>query len=66
MSIASALVGLFVIGSKKAYGQERIRDEKFCNLASTTASVFGVFRFIWSALMDKYSFKLVYGILIII
>lgn len=66
MNIASVLVGLFVIGSAKTYGQYTIKDEKFLNIAATSASIFGVFRFIWSTLMDKYSFKLVYGVLMVI
>lgn len=64
MNIASVLVGLFVIGSSKAYGEATIGNEKFLSLAASLASMFGIFRFIWSFLLEKYSYVLVYSVLI--
>ena len=64
MNLASVLVGLFVIGSSKPYGEETIGNEKFLSLAASLASMFGIFRFIWSFMLEKYSYIFVYSILI--
>ena len=64
MSFSSVLVGLYIIGSSKAYGQSTIGNEEFLTIAATLSSIFNIFRFIWSFLMERYSFRLIYGILL--
>ena len=66
MSICSVLFGLFIISSSKAYGEIEIGDEAFLSFVATFSNIFGIFRFIWSISMDYYSFKKVYGVLLII
>ena len=64
MSFSSVLIGLFIIGSSKAYGESTIGNEEFLTIAATLSSIFNIFRFVWSFLMERYSFRLIYGILI--
>jgi hypothetical protein len=55
---------MFVLNTFKKYGQENIKDEKFLTLVGAVASIFGGIRFVWSQLVDRYSFKLSYSIVI--
>jgi len=66
MNFNSVLIGLFIIGSSKSYGEETLGDEGFLTIVATAASVFNIFRFVWSFLMQKYSFKTMYCALLII
>lgn len=66
MSFFSVLIGLYIIGSSKAYGEATIGNEAFLTIAATSASIFNIFRFIWSSLMEKYGFKLIYAVLLAI
>ena len=55
---------MFVLNTFKKYGQENIKDEKFLTLVGSVASIFGGIRFVWSQLVDRYSFKLSYTIVL--
>jgi len=55
---------MFVLNTFKKYGQENIKDEKFLTLVGSVASIFGGIRFVWSQLVDRYSFKLSYAIVL--
>jgi hypothetical protein len=55
-----------VVGSSKTWGEEVIGKEGFLNNIAAIASIFGALRFFWSFLLDRYSFKLIYGICIVI
>lgn len=60
----SVLFGIFYLGSYKSYGKEHIRDESFLSMVGYMSSFAGVFRYLWSISMIRYSFKMTYGILI--
>jgi len=64
MTTMSVLFGIFYLGSYKCYGKEHIKDESFLTMVAYVSSFAGVFRFLWSISMVKYSFKFTYGLLI--
>jgi hypothetical protein len=64
MSIMSILFSYFIISSSKAYGEQHLGNEAFLSFTASFSGVFGIFRFIWSSLMDYYKFKTMYGILV--
>lgn len=66
MNLLSVLVGLFIIGSSKAYGQATIKNESFLTITATVSSIFNIFRFIWSFLQEKYGYKPIYAALLLI
>jgi hypothetical protein len=55
---------MFVLNTFKKYGQANIKDEKFLTLVGSVASIFGGIRFVWSQLVDRYSFKMSYSIVL--
>ena len=55
---------MFVLNTFKKYGQKNINDENFLTIVGSVASIFGGIRFVWSQLVDRYSFKLSYSIVI--
>jgi hypothetical protein len=66
MSMLTIFFGTFIVGSYKSYGEQYIHDESFLAFTGAVASVFACLRFIWSFLLDKYSFKAVYGTMVVI
>ncbi len=66
MNFLTIFFGTFIIGSFKAYGETKLSDENYLSFIGAISSIIGCFRFIWSFLIDHYSYKLVYGILIFI
>ena len=60
----SVIFGVFYIGSSKSYGEEYIENEELLTMIASVSSFFGVFRFLWSLLMLKKSYKYTYGLLI--
>ena len=66
MSLSSVLLGLFVIGSSKAYGQLRIKNESLLTIAATLSNIFNIFRFVWSFALERIGYKKIYFILLVI
>mmetsp|Transcript_3310 Transcript_3310/g.5499 ORF Transcript_3310/g.5499 Transcript_3310/m.5499 type:complete len:188 (+) Transcript_3310:1133-1696(+) len=66
MNYLTIFTGYFVVGSAKTYVLTAIPDEGFLSLVSSIGGLFGAMRFIWSALLDKFSYKTIYGILIVL
>ena len=64
MSIFSILFSYYILSSAKAYGEHHLGNEAFLSFTASFSGVFGIFRFIWSSLMDYYKFKTIYGILV--
>ena len=64
MNFLSIFVGIFIIGSEKTYGSEHIKNEELLSLVASLGGIFAAVRFIWSFLLDKYSYRLVYGALL--
>lgn len=57
---------MFVINTFKNFGQETIHDDRFLTAVGAVSSVFGGLRFFWSYLVDRYSFKVSYTIVVLI
>ncbi len=55
---------MFVINTYKKYGLKNIPDDKFITLAGSVAAILGGMRFVWSWLVDRYSFKFSYSIVL--
>ena len=55
---------MFTINTFKQYGMKNIRNDDFLTIVGAVSSVFGGIRFVWSWLVDRYSFKLSYGIVL--
>jgi hypothetical protein len=64
MNFLSIFFGTYIIGSYKNYGEEFIHDQEYLSLVGAFASICGCFRFIWGFLIDTYSYRLVYSILL--
>jgi len=64
MNILSIMHGLFIVGSSMSWGQQVHIHEGFLNSVAQYASIFGALRFFWSMLLDKYNYRLVYGVLL--
>ena len=58
------VIGLFVINTYKNYGKKHIADDSFLTIVGSCSSIFGGIRFVWTWIVDKYSFKLSYTIVL--
>jgi hypothetical protein len=66
MNVLTIFFGTFIVGSYHQYGETAISDERYFASVGAVASIFGCLRFIWSFAADHYSFKTIYGIMIVI
>lgn len=55
-----------MVSSSKTYGEIKIKDEELLTLVASMANFCGACRFFWSFLLDKYTYKQVYGVIIFI
>ena len=57
------MLGYYVVNSYKSFGETVpiLNDESYLTLISSTSALFSAARFIWSAALDRYDFKKVYG-----
>lgn len=55
---------MFVINTFKNFGMEHIKSDEFLTVVGSVSSVFGGIRFVWSYLIDRYSYKLSYFIVL--
>ena len=60
----SIFLGFFTVGSYKVYGEEEGMKEDYLAVVGSAGAMFNSIRFIWSGLLDKYSYKKVYGSLL--
>lgn len=66
MNLFSIFMGIFIVGSEKKYGELYITNENFLSQVASLGGIFGALRFIWSFMLDKYSYKFIYGTLLVI
>ena len=66
MSTLSFFLGVFTLNSYKAFGIENGLSEGFLTALGSIGSIFNTGRFVWSALLDRFSYKTVYGSLLVI
>ena len=65
MLYLSIFTGFFIVGSSKIYAMQFIPDEKFLGLVASLGGLFGAMRFTWSMAYDRFSFRKVYGSLLL-
>ena len=65
MNSLSFFTGFFVVNQTKNYGSANgMTDDQFLALIGSLGAIFNSIRFIWSWLLDYYSYKKVYGALL--
>ena len=64
MAFFSVTMGGFVVTNYKSYGLDNGLSENLLTLIGSLGAIFNAIRFVWSALLDKFSYKLVYGVLL--
>jgi len=65
MNALSLSLGLYTVSHFKSYAfTNGLLDDAFLSHLGSAASFFITCRFVWSAILDKYPYKLVYGILL--
>ena len=66
MLCLSVMTGFYTLDIYKEFGEANDISIGFMTEVGSIAGLFGAARFIWSALLDKFSFKIVYGTLLIV
>ena len=67
LSVTFISFGFYVMGSFKSYGQTYIADDEFLTYIGSVGSLLNGFsRIFYSTLLDYYSFKKVFGFLVIL
>jgi len=65
MNTLSIFYGYFIVSTFKTFGQQHFKSDEFLTATGAFASVMGGMRWIWSYFYDRYSYKLTYGVLLI-
>jgi hypothetical protein len=68
MNFFSIFLGLFIANEYKLFWQNAKNppEDQFTSSVGSIGSVFNGMRFIWSALLDHFEYKTVYGILLVL
>lgn len=66
MMLLSVFLGFYVAGVYKLYGNSVLKDDAFMTMVGSFAFIFGAIRFVWSWLVDLYSYKFSYTIILVI
>jgi len=70
MNFLSIFYRFFMVNNFKTYPENTdhpvLNDDHYLTTVGSVASVFNASRFIWSGALDKFSYKKVYGVLLII
>jgi len=66
MNTMSVITGYFAVNNYKAFASlNGITDENYLAVVGSVASFCGAIRFLWSTATDHFSYRLVYGVLLI-
>lgn len=67
MLFLSIFYGLFIVNAYKNFGRKTISNDFFLTIIGGIAAAFNGFSHpFWSSLLDCYSFKRIYGVLMVI
>jgi hypothetical protein len=67
MNFCSVTLGFYVVNEFKAYGNiNGLNDDKYLSFVGSMAAIMNSCRFVWSGLLDKFTYKTVYGALLVI
>lgn len=64
MFFLSILLGTFIIAQCKNYGLEEGHTDEYLTALGSAGGFFSSIRFVWSAALDKVSYKKVYGLVL--
>ena len=64
----SILFAYYVVNVYKLFGESvpKLDDDKYLTLVNSISALFNALRFIWSGAIDKFAFRNIYGILLLI
>ena len=66
MNTLSVISGFFAVNNFKVYGIiNGLNDENYLSVLGSVGAVFNSIRFVWSLGTDHFSYKTVYGILLV-
>ena len=66
MNVLSVISGFFAVNNFKKYGQlNGLTNENYLAALGSAAAVFNSIRFCWSMATDYFSYRLVYGIMLV-
>ena len=62
------MLGYYIVDTYKNFGEsvEVLNNDSYLTLISSVSSLFNALRFVWSGALDKLSFHLVYGSLVVL
>ena len=62
------VLGYYIVDTYKNFGEsvEVLNNDSYLTLISSVSSLFNALRFVWSGALDKLSFHLVYGSLVVL
>ena len=68
MATLSILFGYYSIDVFKQFGQtvDSLSNDRYLTWVGSVAALFNASRFVWSACLDVYSYKQVYGVLLLL
>ena len=67
MNTMSIITGYFTVNNYKAYaGTNGIKDESYLALVGSIASFCSAIRFVWSMGTDHFTYRLVYGVMLVL
>ena len=65
MMYCSSFFGYFILNQYKDIGERSIKDDYFLTIVGAVSAAWSGFRFTWAFMMQKMSFKTVYGIMLV-
>jgi hypothetical protein len=60
------VVGYFIVGTYKKFAEKLLNDNSYISLIGSLGAIFGGIRFQWGPLVDYFSFKVVYTVILIL
>jgi hypothetical protein len=66
MAFCSVFLGYFAVNSFKTFGELNGISDSYLSLVGSIGAAFNAIRFIWSTALDIYSYKWVYGTLLVV
>ena len=64
MNFLSFFLTTYTVNSFKVFGLGHGMTDSYLSVVGSVGAAFNSIRFVWSGALDKYSYKLVYGILL--
>ena len=64
----SIIFGFYVLGVYKMFGEEvpTLNNDQYLTLVNSISALFNAARFAWSGAIDKFPFRYIYGLLLLL